>query len=125
MTDITDLREINKRIAEFMGWCELEWREAGRKGRVSWPGGWWGRHPSGSTYLTFDYAHSMDNLAPVIEKLRKDSRFISVAVVGEQSFAADVYDKGNGWLATATAETMAMAVCMAIIDYLEGEDGVG
>ena len=118
MSDTLDDREINRQIAEFMGWSDLEWRDAGWDSVSSWPKGWYGTHPLGLGYVTTDYACSMDDLIPVIEKLREDDRYLQVAVIGDKSYAADLYNGRDKWLAKAMADTMAMAICLVILSYL-------
>jgi len=112
-------RETNRRIAEFLGWSNLQWRDAGTDGITSWPAGWYGDSPVGKGYLAADYTRYVDDLIPVTEKLRQDDVYLEVAVTGRKSYAADLYDKRDKLLSTGQANTMAMAICHAVMTYLE------
>ena len=121
MTNPFDDREINRRIAEFMGWRDLKWVETTRLHGVPIPAHWEGEGPLGWGFLLADYANSVDALIPVIEKLREDDKYVDVASVGKKHYAADIYDLRDKHWGDGIAEGMAAAICLAILDYLERE----
>lgn len=114
MTD----REINKRIAEFMGWKNLAWKDAGLEHWTHWPAGWYGDGPTGECYLTSDYINSVDDLIPVLEKLRADGKNLAVTMCGRKQYAADIWDAKDRLLGEGVADSMAMAICHAVMTFL-------
>ena len=120
LDDITD-QEINRRIAEFMGWQNLEWREATSHIGIVIPAGWYGDSSIGPGHLLSNYANNVDDLIPVIEKLRKDEKYLEVVVTGSKNYVADMYDKRDKRLASEIEETMAMAICHCVMTFLEKE----
>jgi len=125
--NLLDRREINRRIAEFVGWRDLEWRDASTHLGIEIPEGWYGKGQTGPGRVLSDYVDSVDDLIPVIEKLRRDEKYIDVSPIGQKSYAADVYDIRDKLLGEAMVEgvgRMAEAICLAIIDYLDKKEPI-
>jgi hypothetical protein len=121
MSDAITDQEINKRIAEFMGWKNLEWCKSSSNLGITLTAGWYGESPIGSGHLTSDYTHSVDDLIPVIEKLRNEGVYIEIATTGHKSYSVDLYDRRDKLLSKGQANSMAMAICHAVMTFL-GEE---
>jgi len=132
-------KELDGLIAEkVFGWKNLHWKEGGHKTDefgclLSWPTGWYGDGPKGSTCLVKRYSTNMDDAWEVIQQMSSAYR-ISVhdmsvdgqrwrcsleARDGKWRFPTELAHKGDE---SANAETPALAICRAVLKAVMGED---
>jgi|SRR3990172_13114446 len=107
-------KELDGLIAErVFGWKNLVWKEGGHKidelgNRLSWPMGWYGDGPRGSTYLVKRYSTNMDDAWEVVDKLRETCCDFSISEGFNAAFLKD------DWI-VATADTVPVAICRAAL----------